>query len=298
MTAVLRPSLGPFDNIDELKTALINGSFADGALRFGSFVLKGGRVSPYFFNAGDPSSGRSLQPVALAYAHALHDLPAFDVLFGPAYKGIPFAALACMALYTQYGVSVGYAYNRKEVKDHGEGGSTVGAPLKGKKVVVLDDVMTSGKAVRSALALVVREGGQVVGVVELLDTEEVGGREGVKSTVQELEEEAGVKVRSVLGMRDVLGWMERRGMGEIGLMREYWEKYGVERMTAKASESSSDGPLCHSAAIPMRLLSIMCRPTREAQHSGYSESVYLCFPRRVLASGSSNARKKPSSSQF
>ncbi|KZO89678.1 orotate phosphoribosyltransferase [Calocera viscosa TUFC12733] len=216
-------------SLAEQKDALITASFEAGALKFGSFVLKSGRISPYFFNAGLLSSGPSLHPLALAYAHTIHaDLPAFDVLFGPAYKGIPFAALACMTLYTQYGVSVGYAYNRKEVKDHGEGGNTVGAPLKGKKVVVLDDVMTSGKAVREALALVAREGGQVVGVVELLDREEVGGREGVKSTVQELEEEAGVRVRSVLGMRDVLGWMEQRGMGEIGLMREYWERYGVK----------------------------------------------------------------------
>ncbi|KZO90894.1 orotate phosphoribosyltransferase, partial [Calocera viscosa TUFC12733] len=154
---------------------LINGSFAADALRLGSFVLKGGRFSPSFFNAGDLSSGRSLQPVALPYAHVLHDLPPFDVLLGPAYKGIPFDALACMTLYMQYGLSVGYPYNHKEVKDHGDGGSTVGAPLKRKRVVVLDDVMTSGKAVREALALVAREGGQLVGVVELLDRERRAG---------------------------------------------------------------------------------------------------------------------------
>ncbi|KZO92980.1 orotate phosphoribosyltransferase [Calocera viscosa TUFC12733] len=187
-------------------------------------------ISPYFFNAGLLSSGPSLHPLAFAYAHTIHThLPAFDVLFGPAYKGIPFAALACLTIYTEYGVSVGYAYNRKEAKDHGEGGSTVGAPLKGKRVVVLDDVMTSGMAVREALQIIAREDGQVVGVVELLDREEVGGREGQKSTVQELEEEAGVKVRAVLRMRDLVEWLEEKGMStEVGDMRAYMDKYGVK----------------------------------------------------------------------
>ncbi|KZT51137.1 orotate phosphoribosyltransferase [Calocera cornea HHB12733] len=217
-------------SLAEQKEALITASFDSGALKFGSFVLKSGRVSPYFFNAGLLSSGAALHPLALAYAHTIrHDLPAFDILFGPAYKGIPFAALACHALYTEYGVSVDYAYNRKEAKDHGEGGSTVGAPLKGKRVVVLDDVMTSGKAVREALGIIAAEGGVVVGVVQLLDREEVGGREGKKSTVMELEEEAGVKVRAVLLMRDLVGWLEGKGMTtEVGEMREYRDKYGVK----------------------------------------------------------------------
>ncbi|KZO92968.1 PRTase-like protein, partial [Calocera viscosa TUFC12733] len=176
-----------------------------------------------FFNAGLLSSGPSLP-------HTIHTvLPEFDVLFGPAYKGIPFAALACLTLYTGYGVSVGYAYNRKEAKDHGEGGSMVGTPLNGKRVVVLGDVMTSGMAVREALHIIVREGGQVVGVVERLYREEVGGRKGQKSTVQELEEEAGVKVRAVLRMRDLVEWLEGKGMSaEVGDMRAYREKYGVE----------------------------------------------------------------------
>jgi len=217
-------------SLDEQKQALISASFDAGALKFGSFVLKSGRVSPYFFNAGLLSSGSSLHPLALAYAHTIkHDLPLFDVLFGPAYKGIPFAALACLALYTEYGVSVGYAYNRKEAKDHGEGGNTVGAGMQGKRVVVLDDVMTSGMAVREALAIIKAAGGQVVGVVELLDREEVGGKEGKKSTVQELEEEAGVRVRAVLRMRDLVGWLEDKGMAEeVKAMREYRDQYGVK----------------------------------------------------------------------
>ncbi|EJT99449.1 orotate phosphoribosyltransferase [Dacryopinax primogenitus] len=212
-------------SFDEVKRSLLSQSFKSGALKFGSFVLKSGRVSPYFFNAGLLSTGSSLSPLAQAYAHTLRSLPQFDVIFGPAYKGIPFSALATYALFEQ-GVDVEYAYNRKEVKDHGEGGSTVGAPLKRKRVVVLDDVMTSGLAVRESLALIRQEGGEVVGVVVLLDREEVG-REG-KSSVEELRGE-GVEVRAVLGMGDLVRWLEEKGMGdEVERMGEYREQYGVK----------------------------------------------------------------------
>lgn len=156
-------------------------------------------------------------------------LPEFDVLFGPAYKGIPFAATTSLMLHTAHGVDVGFAYDRKEAKDHGEGGVMVGVPVAGKRVVVLDDVMTSGKAVRGAIETVTRAGGEVVGVVQALDREEIG-QDGVSSTVKEIESIVGVgRVRAILRMRDLLVWLEAHGMSkELDSMRVYWEKYGLK----------------------------------------------------------------------
>jgi orotate phosphoribosyltransferase len=156
-------------------------------------------------------------------------LPPFDVLFGPAYKGIPFAATTALALYTQHQINVGCAYDRKEVKDHGEGGLMVGAPLQGQRVVILDDVMTSGKAIRGAIDIVRKYGGEVVGVVQALDREEVG-QDGTSSTVKEIEGLIGEgRVLSILKMRDLMQWLEENGMNEhLENMREYWNQYGLK----------------------------------------------------------------------
>ncbi|EDR11466.1 uncharacterized protein LACBIDRAFT_172704 [Laccaria bicolor S238N-H82] len=205
------------------------------ALKFGSFTLKSGRVSPYFFNAGLLSTGPILATLSTAYATTISNalsskaVPTFDVLFGPAYKGIPFASTAALALYTQHNISVGFAYDRKEAKDHGEGGKMVGVSVEGKKVVILDDVMTSGKAVRAAIETVKQHGGEVVGVVQALDREEVG-QDGVSSTVQELEDLIGEgRVFSILKMRDLMVWLEKKGMkGELESMQQYWDKYGLK----------------------------------------------------------------------
>ena len=158
-----------------------------------------------------------------------HPLPMFDVLFGPAYKGIPFASIAALALYTQHQIDVGFAYDRKEVKDHGEGGLLVGASLQGQRVVILDDVMTSGKAVRGAIDTVRKCGGEVVGVIQALDREEVG-QDGTSSTVKELEGLIGKgRVLSILKMRDLMQWLEENGMNEhLEDMREYWNRYGLK----------------------------------------------------------------------
>ncbi|KIK04544.1 hypothetical protein K443DRAFT_675793, partial [Laccaria amethystina LaAM-08-1] len=204
------------------------------ALKFGTFTLKSGRISPYFFNAGLLSTGPILATLSTAYATTISNalsskaVPTFDVLFGPAYKGIPFASTAALALYTQHNISVGFAYDRKEAKDHGEGGKMVGVPVEGKKVVILDDVMTSGKAVRAAIETVKQHGGEVVGVVQALDREEVG-QDGVSSTVQELEGLIGEgRVFSILKMRDLMVWLEKNGMkGELESMKQYWDKYGL-----------------------------------------------------------------------
>lgn len=194
-------------------------------------------ISPYFFNAGLLCTGPILATVSTAYASTIaqalslssHPLPSFDVLFGPAYKGIPFASTAALALYTQHQINVGFAYDRKEVKDHGEGGLMVGAPLQGQRVVVLDDVMTSGKAVRGAIETVRKNGGEVVGVVQALDREEVG-QDGVSSTVKEIEGLIGEgRVLSILKMRDLIQWLEANGMKEhLADMREYWNQYGLK----------------------------------------------------------------------
>ncbi|KAJ6469380.1 phosphoribosyltransferase-like protein [Mycena sanguinolenta] len=208
-----------------------------GALKFGSFTLKSGRVSPYFFNAALLSSGPILAILSTAYASTIVSaqtsssapFPTFDVLFGPAYKGIPFAATTALLLHTQHGLSVGLAYDRKEVKDHGEGGKMVGVPVTGKKVVILDDVMTSGKAVRAAIDTVLAHGGEVVGVVQCLDREEIG-QDGAGSTVKEIEDLIGEgRVKSILKMRDLIAWLEKNGMTEeLGSMKVYWDKYGLK----------------------------------------------------------------------
>ena len=204
---------------------------------FDNYVYHSGypSISPYFFNAGLLSTGPILATLSTAYAtaisHALKSkaFPEFDVLFGPAYKGIAFAATASLALYTQHEVAVGFAYDRKEVKDHGEGGKMVGVPVKGKRVVVLDDVMTSGKAVREAIKTVLDHGGEVVGVVQALDREEVG-QDGVSSTVKEIEGLVGEgRVLSILRMRDLMVWLEENGMhGELEKMKAYWYQYGLK----------------------------------------------------------------------
>lgn len=220
---------------DSYKADLIQHAMTVDALKFGEFTLKSGRISPYFFNAGLLSTGPILATLSTAYAATIAEalknsaIPEFDVLFGPAYKGIPFAATTAMQLYTQHKIPIGFAYDRKEVKDHGEGGKMVGVPVKGKRVVVLDDVMTSGKAVRGAIETVRQHGGEVVGVVQALDREEVG-QDGVSSTVKELEELIGQgRVFSILKMRDLMTWLEKNELTkDLENMREYWDKYGLK----------------------------------------------------------------------
>ncbi|KAF9048513.1 phosphoribosyltransferase-like protein [Panaeolus papilionaceus] len=220
---------------ESYKTDLIKHAMSVDALKFGSFTLKSGRQSPYFFNAGLLCTGAILSSLATAYAATISNalksgsLPEFDVLFGPAYKGIPFASTTALVLYTQHQLSIGFAYDRKEVKDHGEGGKMVGVDVKGKKVLVLDDVMTSGKAVRGAIDTVIQHGGEVVGVVQALDREEVGQDE-VSSTVKELESMIGEgRVLSILKMRDLMTWLENNGLSkELQGMQAYWDKYGLK----------------------------------------------------------------------
>jgi orotate phosphoribosyltransferase len=182
------------------------------------------------------STGAILYTVARAYAADIVRLvqagtiPAFEVLFGPAYKGISLAACTALVLSSEHGMDVGFAYDRKEAKVHGEGGVMVGVPVQGKRVVVLDDVMTAGTAIRQAMSTIGHEGGEVVGVVQCLDREEVG-QDGKTSTVVEVANLLGGagRVVSILKMRDLMAWLKTKGMEEeLGKMQEYWDAYGYK----------------------------------------------------------------------
>jgi len=176
------------------------------ALRFGAFTLKSGRQSPYFFNAGRFDSGLALAALASCYADAIDASGVgFDCLFGPAYKGIPLAtALACE--YARRGRDLPVAFNRKEAKDHGEGGSLIGAPLEGRRVLVVDDVITAGTAVREALAIIAGAGGSTVAVAIALDRQEAASAEDPRPATRALAEDAGVGVVAVATLDDLLAF--------------------------------------------------------------------------------------------
>ncbi|MGV8931687.1 MAG: orotate phosphoribosyltransferase [Luteimonas sp.] len=176
------------------------------ALRFGEFTLKSGRVSPYFFNAGRFDSGGSLAPLAGCYADAIDAAGvAFDLLFGPAYKGIPLAtALACE--YAHRGRDLPLAFNRKEAKTHGEGGQLIGAPLAGRRVLVVDDVITAGTAIREALAIIAGAGGTPAGVVIALDRQERVSDDDARSAAQSVAAQHGIPVIAIAGLSDLLAF--------------------------------------------------------------------------------------------
>ena len=196
-------------------------------LQFGEFELKSGRISPYFFNAGKFSTGGALARLGRCYAAALHASGLqVDMLFGPAYKGIPLVSTTAMALSEQHGVDLPFAFNRKEAKTHGEGGNIVGAPLAGD-VVVIDDVMTAGTAVRGSMAILNESGARGTGVVIGLDRCERG--DGERSAVQQVEQDWGLTVVSVVSLHDIIAWVESNP--EMAQHREaleqYRERYGV-----------------------------------------------------------------------
>lgn len=196
------------------------------ALCFGEFELKSGRVSPYFFNAGKFQTGAALAKLAKFYAQALIASGIkFDMLFGPAYKGIPLAALTVAALAEEHGIDVPFCYNRKEAKNHGEGGTLVGAPLKGR-VVIIDDVITAGTAVREVLSIIESHGAEAAAVVVGLNRQERG--KGEKSAIDELEQETGVPVVSIVKLADVMAYLESAGDAEtLENVRSYREQYGA-----------------------------------------------------------------------
>jgi len=198
-----------------------------GALRFGEFTLKSGRKSPYFFNAGLFNSGAALAALGRFYAQAVVDSGiGFDMLFGPAYKGIPLATVAAAALAEHHGRDLPYCFNRKETKDHGEGGNLVGAPLKGR-VLIVDDVITAGTAVREAVSIIRAAGAVPVGLVIALDRQERG--QGPLSAVKEVEQEHGLKVAAIVRLTELMDWLAARGGMQAALdgVREYRSAYGA-----------------------------------------------------------------------
>jgi orotate phosphoribosyltransferase len=196
-------------------------------LRFGEFTLKSGRISPYFFNMGRIDSGAALAQLGRAYAAAVETSGiAVDMLFGPAYKGIALAAATAIALADHHGRDLPWAYNRKEAKDHGEGGSLVGAPLKGR-VLIVDDVMTAGTAVRESLALIRAAGAEPAGVLIALDRQERG--QGERSAAQEVTADYGIPVIAITRLDDVLAYAgERPALAtEHARLLAYRARYGV-----------------------------------------------------------------------
>ena len=207
-------------------------ALARSALRFGRFTLKSGRESPYFFNAGLFNDGESLAVLGECYASALQASGVqFDMLFGPAYKGIPLVAATAVALASRHGRNVPWAFNRKETKDHGEGGQMVGCPLAGK-VVIVDDVITAGTAIRESVELIRRAGAEPVAVLLALDRQERG--QGERSAVQEVEEEFGLRCVSLLTLGDLIDMLAGGGAGantlpveHLQALREYRARYGI-----------------------------------------------------------------------
>jgi len=202
-------------------------AMAKGNLRFGSFTLKSGRVSPYFFNAGGFDDGESLARLASCYTAAIIESGVeFDMLFGPAYKGIPLAAAIAMALHREHGINIPFAYNRKEAKDHGEGGVMVGASMQGK-VLITDDVISAGTSVREAISWISAAGASPAGVVIALDRQERGS--GDKSASQEVEMTAGIPVISIAGLDDLIAYLDEKSNLEIDIeaIRRYRQQYGT-----------------------------------------------------------------------
>jgi orotate phosphoribosyltransferase len=202
------------------------------ALRFGSFTLKSGRESPYFFNAGVFSDGQAAHVLGSCYAAAIvRSGLAFDMLFGPAYKGIPLATAVAIALAAAHGRNVAYAFNRKEAKDHGEGGNIVGTPLKGR-VLVVDDVISAGTAVRESLQLIRAAGATPAGVALALDRQERGS--GTLSAVQEVEQQQGLECVSIITLADLIEALShsadaplRISADQLTSLKAYQARYGV-----------------------------------------------------------------------
>jgi orotate phosphoribosyltransferase len=202
-------------------------AMAGGNLKFGEFTLKSGRVSPYFFNAGGFDDGRSLELLSECYAQAIIDSGLeFDMLFGPAYKGIPLAAGIAIMLNASHQRNIPFAYNRKEAKDHGEGGTLVGAELEGQ-VLITDDVISAGTSVRESINCIQQAAANACGVAIALDRQERG--DGAKSAAQEVESEFGIPVIAIAGLGDLIEFLETRSVANIDIkaIQRYRNEYGI-----------------------------------------------------------------------
>ena len=196
-----------------------------GVLRFGEFTLKSGRVSPYFFNAGLFNTGADLNALGNFYAQAIHHAGVdFDVLFGPAYKGIPLAAITAASLYREFEFDRPYAFDRKEKKDHGEGGQIVGAELRGD-ILIIDDVITAGTAIRQSMQLIESLGARTRAVTIALDRQEKG--QGDTSAIEELKQQ-GIIVIPIIRLQDIMSHLQQGGNAEqLKAIEAYRERYGI-----------------------------------------------------------------------
>ncbi len=227
-------------NLQALSDQFLQFAVEKQVLRFGEFKTKAGRLSPYFFNAGLFNTGSSLQKLSEFYAQTLISKTAergieFDMLFGPAYKGIPLVAGTTMEMSRHNGIDVPYAFNRKEAKDHGEGGMLVGAPLEGR-VVIVDDVISAGTSVRESVEIIRANGAKPAAVLIALDRMEKGVRDGQDtehSAVQEVEQQYGIPVIAIATLQDLLRYLVTRQTGNVRLagwyekVKEYRQRYGV-----------------------------------------------------------------------
>lgn len=220
------PSTSTFSSSDFIQLALSND-----VLKFGEYVLKSGRISPYFFNAGLLATGETLSLLANGYAQALAEQVKESqsdelVIFGAAYKGIPFVAATAQALWNNHGINARWGYNRKEAKDHGEGGNLVGADVSGKAVWVLDDVITAGTAMREVVKILSAAGATVAGIIVALDRKERGQNE--QSAIQELAQSLQVPVQALVDIDDIIDYVAKHGEpSQLAKMRHYREQYGV-----------------------------------------------------------------------
>jgi orotate phosphoribosyltransferase len=198
------------------------------ALKFGEFKLKSGRISPYFFNASAFNTGRTIAQLGQFYADAIkqEDI-SYDLLFGPAYKGIPLAVSTAVALAEHFQIDKPYSFNRKEAKDHGEGGNIVGAALTGR-VLIIDDVVTAGTAIKESMKLIEQANAQLAGVIIAIDRQERG--EAAQSAIQEIEKNYHTKVISIIKFTHLMEYLtEKTGMQkELIRMQDYRKEYGVE----------------------------------------------------------------------
>ena len=212
--------------MEQYQKDFVDFTLETGVLKFGEFTLKSGRISPYFFNAGLFNKGSHLSELGKFYAQAIEvSALKFDVLFGPAYKGIPLAAAVSIALNDSFNHNVPYSFNRKEAKDHGEGGSIVGHPLEGD-ILIIDDVITAGTAIREAQDIIQNCGANAKGVIVALDRQEKG--KGELSAIQEVEQIFGITVLSIINLSHIIDYLKISDDSKIlAKIQSYRTQYGI-----------------------------------------------------------------------
>lgn len=214
--------------METYKSQFIEFCLAKNVLKFGEFTLKSGRVSPYFFNAGLFNTGASLAKLGDYYSQAIEAAHVdYQLIYGPAYKGIPLAAVTSASLYRLFKKDIAYAYNRKEIKDHGEGGMIVGYPLQHQKIMIIDDVISAGTSVRESVDIIKHQNATLTGVVVALDRQEKGT--GETSAIQEIETDYNINVTSIINLNDLIEFLNEKTNYQEHLERieVYKSTYGV-----------------------------------------------------------------------